>query len=648
MEQNRVLGLHGFPLRLGFRLNSRFRYVFAVLIACLAAALQFGIGWLVGTKGDPGSYQLFLGATALSAVRAGRLSGFITLFVSSLFNLYYFLPPPNSFRIDTTATLVHLILFVALGSVISVVGGALYASRERFSSTLSSIGDGVVATDEKHVVRYMNPVAASLSGWTMETCAGRNINEVLHFIDEETQLPMALPIEATLRQGVVGHLSDTSVLVSKNGRKVPVEDSLSPILGASRRPRGAIMVFRDVTEHRQTEKALRESEGRYRFLADSVPEFIFTTDARGRWDYCNRRWCDYTGLTIGQSIGQQWTSVLHPDDVPQSLAQWSDSVRTGAAYEAEFRLRNQEGKYRWFLARGFPMRDHRGDIVRWFGICTDIEDFKRAQEQLHQSRKMEAVGRLAGGVAHDFNNLLMVIIGYGRMLSDAAELEGTPSTEAQQILYAAERAAELTRQLLTFGRQQIVQPRLVNLNSVVRETETLIRRLIGEDITIHTALDPELLPVKIDPGQMEQVIVNLAANARDAMPGGGQLTVETANVDLDQPYVHGHSTVAPGRYVMLVVSDTGQGMDLETQSHIFEPFFTTKGPGKGTGLGLSTVYGIVKQSGGQIWTYSEPGQGTTFKIYLPAVLEAGSEPKGTALASHQGNPRHGNRAGARR
>jgi two-component system, cell cycle sensor histidine kinase and response regulator CckA len=566
-------------------------------------------------------------------VWAGRRCAIVTLCCSALLKLYFFLPPVYSFRIESPATLLRLVLFVAIGGVICLVGGELYASREEFSSTLSSIADGVVATDDKKLVRYMNPVAESLSGWKSENAVGRTIDDVLQFVDEETLLPLQLPIDRTLRQGVVGHLAGTAMLVSGNGRRLPVEDSISPILGASQRPSGAIMVFRDVTEQRHTEKALRESEGRYRFLADAVPEFIFTTDSQGRWDYCNQRWCDYTGLTIDQSTGQQWASMLHPEDEPHSVAQWNESVRTGVAYEAEFRLRNKEDKYRWFLARGFPMRDDRGNILRWFGICTDIEDFKRAQEQLHQARKMEAVGRLAGGVAHDFNNLLMVIIGYGKILSDAAELEGAPSKEAQQILYAAERAAELTRQLLTFSRRQTVQPRLVDLNSIVRETETLVQRLIGEDIVVRAFLDSEILPVRIDPGQMEQVIVNLAVNARDAMPTGGHLILETSNVELDRPYVRGHSTVEPGRYVMLVVSDTGQGMDQETQTHIFEPFFTTKEPGKGTGLGLSTVYGIVKQSGGQIWTYSEPGQGTTFKIYLPAVLTAGSEPQKAALPS---------------
>jgi signal transduction histidine kinase len=302
-------------------------------------------------------------------------------------------------------------------------------------------------------------------------------------------------------------------------------------------------------------------------------------------------------------------------------------------YEAEFRMRSQEGKYRWFLSRGFPMRDDQGSVLRWFGICTDIDDFKRSQEQLSQATKMEAVGRLAGGVAHDFNNLLIVILGYANILSGVLERRGESSSEVQQILYAAERAAGLTRQLLTFSRQQIVQPCLTDLNSIVHETEALLRRLIGEDIVVRVVLDSELLPVRIDRGQMEQVIVNLAVNARDAMPSGGHLILETANVDLDEPYVHGHLTVEPGRYVMLVVSDTGKGMDHETQAHIFEPFFTTKGPGKGTGLGLSTVYGIIKQSGGHIGTYSEPGQGTTFKIYLPAVLESGISPQQTDLPS---------------
>ena len=584
-EHNGGVGLPGIPLRRSLARDIALRYGFAIFLACLATALQFSLGWLVGAQGDPGSYQFFLGATALSAVRAGRRSAFVTLCCSALFKLYFFLPPKNSFRIASTADLVHMVLFMAIGSVICLGGGALYTSREKFSSTLSSIGDAVVAADDKKVVRYMNPVAESLSGWTTDEAVGRTIDDVFHFIDEETLACMELPIDATLRQGVVSHLEGSGMLVSKSGLRVPVEESISPVLGASRQPRGAIMVFRDVTERRQMEKALRQSESRYRFLADAVPEFIFTTDSDGKWDYCNRRWYDYTGLTPEQSMGQEWVAALHHQDVPQSAARWAESVRTGMPYEAEYRIRGQEGKYRWFLSRGFPMRDNHGNILHWFGICTDIEDFKRTQEQLHQALKMEAVGRLAGGVAHDFNNLLMVIIGYGKMLSDEAEERGAPSSEAQQILYAAERAAELTRQLLMFSRRQTVQPRLVNLNSIVRETETLVRRLIGEDIVVRTYLDSELLPVRIDPGQMEQVIMNLAINARDAMPGGGHLMLETTNVDLDQTYARGHSTLEPGRYVMLVVSDTGQGMDQETQSHIFEPFFTTKGPGKGNRSG---------------------------------------------------------------
>src|SRR5882724_959377 len=371
---------------------------------------------------------------------------------------------------------------------------------------------------------------------------------------------------------------------------------------------GAIVVnFRDVSERRTAEAALRESEERYRTLVEGVRDIIFALSPEGTIASLIPAFETITGLRREEWVGQPFERL-------------GRVVRGELRPASQFRVRTAKGDYRVGEFSATPQL-HEGRLVGILGIGRDVTERVQLEQQLRQAQKMEAVGRLAGGIAHDFNNILTAITGYADLLLEDLGATDPRRQDADEIHKAADRAAGLTRQLLAFSRQQVLQPTVLEVNKLVSDLEKMLRRLLGEDVELGTRLAPTTGRVKADPGQLEQVIMNLAVNARDAMPNGGKLTLETGNVDLDEVYAADHYPARAGPFVLLAVSDTGIGMSEETQAHMFEPFFTTKEKGKGTGLGLATVYGIIKQSGGFIWVYSEVGHGTTFKLYLPRVQE---------------------------
>jgi len=366
-------------------------------------------------------------------------------------------------------------------------------------------------------------------------------------------------------------------------------------------------------------RAILKAEG-FEYLMRQASDAIFILDPQGQVLEANRRAEEMLGRPSSEIHGQSWRSFVSAAEL-EADGNLFRKLRTEGAIRADnLHLVRTDGR---------PVCvDFSASLVEVGGehvilaIAHDVTQRVRLEQQLRQSQKMEAIGRLAGGVAHDFNNLLTIINGYGEILLGALRPEDPMWELVAEIRQAGMRGASLTRQLLAFSRQQVIAPQVLDLNSVVADVDKMLRRLIGEDIVLTTRMDPALGSVKADPGQIEQVLLNLAVNARDAMPKGGRLTIETANVELDANCPDARPEVRPGRYIQLAVSDTGCGMDEATKAHLFEPFFTTKGVGKGTGLGLATVYGIVKQASGCIYIYSEPGRGATFKIYLPRIEEA--------------------------
>jgi len=393
---------------------------------------------------------------------------------------------------------------------------------------------------------------------------------------------------------------------------------MRPPLAEATEKDGAQALQESEAQLKQTEQALRESEGRYRNLFESAPDGILVADSEGTYVDANPSALGMLGYARDELLGMKSADILAPGEVARVDSTLSD-INQGIQHNQAWQFRRKDGSR--FEADVLATMMADGRIL---ALVRDATERKRLEEQLRQSQKMEAVGRLAGGVAHDFNNSLGVILGYTELLMRQAD-EGQRA-KLEQILKATRRASSLTRQLLAFSRKQIVDPKVLDLNALVSDLEGMLGRLIGEDVDLAIVPGADLGQVKADEGQLEQVVMNLCVNARDAMPDGGMLRIETANSDLAAGHSAQHELIPPGRYVMLAVSDTGGGIDEKILDRIFEPFFTTKAEGKGTGLGLAMVYGTVKQAGGHVRVRSEVGRGTTFEILLPRLDEPVSAP----------------------
>ncbi|HEY3381287.1 MAG TPA: PAS domain S-box protein [Vicinamibacterales bacterium] len=488
---------------------------------------------------------------------------------------------------------------------------ALRESEARYRRIVETANEGIWVTDAAWRTEYVNRVMADIMGYPAGEMVGRSLLDFAFDDDRELVRQGIGPEREGPREPVEMRLR------RKGGAEIWVLASTTTILSEQGVVEGLLVMCSDMTARR---RAAAERARLHSAVAQAA-EAIMMTKRDGTIVYVNPAWQRMTGYSSGEALGR--TPRLLRADVQDSRVfkdLW-ETILDGRVWRGELTNRSQGGALFSWEETITPVRDESGRITEFISFGQDTSGRRDLEARLRQSQKMEAVGRLAGGVAHDFNNLLTVITGYSERLLMGLPADDPLRKGAEAIKRSADRAAALTQQLLAFSRRQILAPKVIDLNSVVGNMNKMLQRLIGEDVELVFHSATELWRTKADPNQLEQVIMNLAVNSRDAMPQGGILTIETSNIELDTSFAGRHLGLQPGRYVMLAVTDTGSGMDDETQSHLFEPFFTTKEQGKGTGLGLSTTYGIVKQSGGYIWVESEVGRGTTVRIYLPRIEE---------------------------
>jgi two-component system, cell cycle sensor histidine kinase and response regulator CckA len=488
-------------------------------------------------------------------------------------------------------------------------------SEERYRRLIELSPDAIWIVHDDTLV-FVNSACLKLLGATSpEQIIGKRVLDIVHPSYHEVVKSRMAEARGTGRG--VPFLEEKFVRL--DGTTVDVEVAASVF--SSGNEHGAQVIVHDLTERKRAEMDLLQAETKFRLLVEQLPAITYMADfgPNGRWHYVSPQIEAILGFTASEWMADPgfWYSRLHPDDAAKAIDLEENCEKTGQPLAAEYRLKARDGSYRWFTDLGRVVIDTNTRARSIQGVMLDITDKRQLEAQLRQSQKMEAIGQLAGGIAHDFNNILMVVRGHTDLLLNNASEK--PLENVAQIQKAADRAAALTKQLLAFSRMQILKPEVLDLNAVVTDIGTMLPRLISSNIHLKVELEPVLGRVRADAVQIEQVLLNLAVNARDAMPQGGTLTVRTTNTTLEPGNPQRLPVTAPGPYVALIVTDTGAGMDAETQARIFEPFFTTKAKGRGTGLGLATVYGIVKQSEGFIAVESTPGRGTTFTVYLPPV-----------------------------